>query len=165
MRIPKRGEKGFTLIELLIVVAILGILAAVVVPNIGRFIGRGAEEAAATELQNIQLAVSTMMLDNDLLSLPIPVAVGTTDMGAFPDALTLGVDKVGGTGTWELSDKAGWVLYQNDVIGDNDPAFELVNYVVTKTTSCKYMAELDGTVSWVDSAGAKTDIVAEADCP
>ncbi len=163
MRIPKRGEKGFTLIELLIVVAILGILAAVVVPNISRFIGRGAEEAASTELQNIQLAVSTMMLDNDLLQLDTPVAVGTTDMEAFPDA-TAAALKVGGTGTWAALDKAGWLLYQGDVIGDG-LQIDLVNYVVTQTTSCKYMAVADGTVSWVDSLGAATSIVADADCP
>jgi type IV pilus assembly protein PilA len=61
MRLPKRGEKGFTLIELLIVVAILGVLAAVVIPNVGRFIGRGETEAKDTEFANIQSAVISMM--------------------------------------------------------------------------------------------------------
>ena len=70
MRLPKRGEKGFTLIELLIVVAILGVLAAVVIPNVGRFIGRGEDEAASTEFANIQTAVIALMTDNQLDGLP-----------------------------------------------------------------------------------------------
>jgi len=72
------GEKGFTLIELLVVVAILGILAAVAVPNIANFIGTGTEEAAKTELHNIQLAVVAYMVDNDG---DIPVTTG--DLGDY----------------------------------------------------------------------------------
>ena len=58
------GEKGFTLIELLVVVAILGVLAGVVVPNVGKFIGRGETEAYAAELHNVQTAVMALMVDS-----------------------------------------------------------------------------------------------------
>ncbi len=60
-----RGEKGFTLIELLIVIAILGIIAAVVIPNLGRFMGRGKIEAANTEAHNVQTAVTACMVENN----------------------------------------------------------------------------------------------------
>jgi type IV pilus assembly protein PilA len=57
-------EKGFTLIELLVVISILGVLAAVVVLNLTRYIGAGLNETAATELSNVQTAVSVFMFDN-----------------------------------------------------------------------------------------------------
>ena len=59
-----QDEKGFTLIELLVVVGILGLLAAVVTLNIGKFIGTGASQAATTELHNVQTAVTAYMADN-----------------------------------------------------------------------------------------------------
>ncbi|MDD5509374.1 MAG: prepilin-type N-terminal cleavage/methylation domain-containing protein [Dehalococcoidales bacterium] len=58
-----RGQKGFTLMELLIVVAILGVLAAVVIPRFTGLIGRGQTEAATTELSIVQTAMVAAMTD------------------------------------------------------------------------------------------------------
>ncbi|MBN1643518.1 MAG: type II secretion system protein [Dehalococcoidales bacterium] len=151
MKLAKRGEKGFTLIELLIVVAILGVLAAVVIPNVGRFIGRGQTEAAATELSNIQAAVTSMMTDNNISTLPNPVAVATSDMSAFPDATSaVTVDKLldpDGT-AYQAGDSDGFILFQHDVIADN-LATGLVNYVATQTTKGTYTVDANGTVTQV----------------
>ena len=59
-----RGQGGFTLIELLIVIAILGIVAAVVALNIGGFFGQGKEQAANTEAHQVQTAVIAYMAEN-----------------------------------------------------------------------------------------------------
>jgi len=142
MRAAKRGEKGFTLIELLIVVAILGVLASVVIPNVGRFIGRGEAEAAETELTNIQTAVVAMMVDNQLSTLINPVleANATDNMSIFPDTSVCGTHKLtdpDGKIYIVTLDKNRYILYQHDIIGDGTQN-NLVNYVATEITKGTY---------------------------
>ena len=58
-----RGQKGFTLMELLIVVAILGVLAAVVIPRFTGLIGTGETQAQVTEREVVQTALTAYMAD------------------------------------------------------------------------------------------------------
>jgi type IV pilus assembly protein PilA len=58
-----KGQGGFTLVELLVVVAILGVIAAVAVLAVTKFIGKGTLEAAQTELHQAQTAVAACMAD------------------------------------------------------------------------------------------------------
>ena len=162
MRMPKRGEKGFTLIELLIVVAILGVLAAVVIPNVGRFIGRGEEEAKETEFANIQAAVHAMMVDNELATLPAGTFVlegaHTKNMGAFPSTAVCETDKlldVEGASYDAATDKDGYILYGHDRIaadGFGADNTTLVNYVAQPTTAYWYYVDASGTVSQSETA-------------
>lgn len=153
MRIPARGEKGFTLIELLIVVAILGVLAAVVIPNVGRFIGRGEDEAADTEFTNIQSAVIAMMTDNQLKELPDPVDgdpyTATDNMSLFPDRSTIASENKkydpDGTAYTSGEDKDGFILYQHDIAADHSDN-ATVNYVATEKTKGTYTVDKYGTV-------------------
>ncbi len=90
------GEKGFTLVELLVVIAIIGVIAAVVVPNIGRFIGTGTQEAANTELHNVQVAVVAYQVENDG---DLPTIANFPVAGEMDAYFIGGVDALQGTYT------------------------------------------------------------------
>jgi len=73
-----RAASGFFL-EAVAVVAILGLLSAVAIPNIGQLVGKGKVESGESEYHNIQTAVIEMLTDSATGTLQ-PVGP-TADMG------------------------------------------------------------------------------------
>src|SRR5512139_2979393 len=60
-----RNTKGFTLIELMIVVVIIGILAAIAIPNFISMQDRAREGSVKANMHTLQLAVEDFAVQND----------------------------------------------------------------------------------------------------
>lgn len=83
----KHTQKGFTLIELMIVVAIIGILAAVAIPAYQDYIARSQATEAATLLGGLKTPVSEYYLSNG--AVPTIAQLGSiTDDGEYVQGIT-----------------------------------------------------------------------------
>ena len=60
----KEGQKGFTLIELMIVIAIIGILAAIAVPQFMQYRMRGYNASANSDAKQMYTASQAYFTDN-----------------------------------------------------------------------------------------------------
>ncbi len=86
----KNGNKGFTLIELLVVVIIIGVLAAIALPNLLGQVAKGRQAEARTNLGVVNRAQQVNRLENSTFTAVsnLPVSTTATYYGAVTDQTT-----------------------------------------------------------------------------
>jgi type IV pilus assembly protein PilA len=127
-----RGKKGFTLIELMIVVAIIGILAAIAIPNFLKFQAKSKQSEAKTNLKGVYTAETGYFGENNSYSgfdainwEPVGSArYHFTLTGAMTGSSSLekGAQLTGLTGSWTTTPAVATDSFTAGAIGniDND---------------------------------------------
>ena len=107
-----KKEKGFTLIELMIVIAIIGILAAIAIPQFTSYRQRGFNAAAMSDLRNAATAQEAYFTDGQTYTTTLG---DLTTRGYSPSAnvtmtLTTGNTTVYVMTTKHTSGASSWTL-------------------------------------------------------
>ena len=117
----KKGQKGFTLIELMIVIAIIGILAAIAIPQFSQYRKRGYVATLNSDAKNAYTASSALIADDPNLTditLADLTGAGYTPSNGVTTAVVGYVDASNYTIT--CTGAAGWGLTTNVASIDQD---------------------------------------------
>jgi len=117
----KEGEKGFTLIELMIVIAIIGILAAIAIPQFTEYRKKGYNTKAKAEVKSFYTACQAYFSDNPTATTCVATNVATT-FTASPD-VTIAAPNPSGQADWTTTayHAAGSVTYTISPNGNVSP--------------------------------------------
>ncbi|WP_145155946.1 pilin [Pseudomonas oryzihabitans] len=89
-----KAQKGFTLIELMIVVAIIGILAAIAIPQYQNYVARSQVARVMSEAGSLRTAVENCVLNGRTT---VGTGAGECDPGATGSNLLTGASQTGAT--------------------------------------------------------------------
>ena len=134
------GKRGFTLIELMIVVAIIGILAAIAIPKFADLIRKSNEGATKGNLGSVRSALSIYYGDQEGIfpATPDALTVNGDYIDKIPNAKTPNyhtdqssflLDNVAG-----LTDEGGWAYDNTQATANFGNLFVNCSHTDTKST-------------------------------